>query len=157
MPKLMKGVSKKALRYYIGNTLITFSMAQHDLGAALYGPLTVLVVELDEENTKFQYDKPSTLFGQFGHDDVTAVGLELDEKLKRLIEKPHSRDFPSSAMGQMFLRTTGRRPQRRQRRRMRQLLQLRRWLGSNYVYLTSGLACRIHHIVSTTNLENRAR
>ena len=35
----------------------------------------------------FEYDKPSTLFGQFGDDQVTAVGRELDAELERALRR----------------------------------------------------------------------
>jgi uncharacterized protein (DUF302 family) len=62
-------------------------MTRHDLRAALYAPLRVLVYENAEGHTVAEYDQPSSLFGQFGNVEVTAVGVSLDEKLERVIER----------------------------------------------------------------------
>jgi len=83
----LHGQPQKAFRYHIGNPLVAFSMTRHDMRAALYAPLTVLVYAIDAQTTRVEFDLPSTLFGQFGHPDVTAVGLQLDKKLTTLIEK----------------------------------------------------------------------
>jgi uncharacterized protein (DUF302 family) len=60
-------------------------MSQHDIRAALYAPLRVLVYEHESGQTVVEYDQPSTLFGQFGREDVTHVALTLDTKLARVI------------------------------------------------------------------------
>jgi uncharacterized protein (DUF302 family) len=83
----LHGTPRKAFRYLIGNPLVAFSMTRHDIRAGLYAPLNVYVYNLDAQTTRVEFDLPSTLFGQFGHPDVTQVGLQLDEKLTRLIEK----------------------------------------------------------------------
>ena len=83
----MDGATRKALRYYIGNPLIAYTMTQHDMRAALYAPLIVLIYERDPGTVTVEYDQPSTLFGQFGVDAVTAVGLDLDRKLATLLSK----------------------------------------------------------------------
>jgi uncharacterized protein (DUF302 family) len=83
----LHGQPQKAFRYYIGNPLVAFSMTRHDIRAALYAPLSVLVYQIDAQTTRVEFDLPSTLFGQFGHPEVTRVGVQLDEKLTTLIEK----------------------------------------------------------------------
>jgi hypothetical protein len=83
----LHGAPRKALRYHIGNPMIAFSMTKLDVRAGLYAPLTVLVYDIDAQTTGVEFDLPSTLFGQFGNADVTKVGLELDAKLTKLIEK----------------------------------------------------------------------
>jgi hypothetical protein len=47
----------------------------------------VLVFESDAGRTVVKFDQPSTLFGQFGRDEVTAVGVEDDGKLERIIAR----------------------------------------------------------------------
>jgi uncharacterized protein (DUF302 family) len=81
------GKARKAKRYHIGNPLIAFQMTQHDIRAGLYAPLTVLVYETGPEAVRVEFDRPSSLFGQFGNQTVTEVALGLDAKLRALIEK----------------------------------------------------------------------
>jgi uncharacterized protein (DUF302 family) len=81
------GQSRKALQYEIGNPLIASSMTRHDLAAALCAPLRVVLYEAQDSRTVFEYDRPSSLFGQFGDDRVTEVGRKLDRELEtRLLD-----------------------------------------------------------------------
>ena len=88
----MLGEPKKAKAYQIGNPLIAFSMTKFDLRAALYAPLRVLAYEDNEGTVWFEYDLPSTQFGQFNIDEVTKVGLELDQKLAEVVRKADSKE-----------------------------------------------------------------
>jgi uncharacterized protein (DUF302 family) len=83
----LRGESRKAKRYHVGNPLIAFQMTQHDIRAGLYAPLTLLVYETGPGAVRAEYDRPSSLFGQFGNRIVTDVAVGLDAKLKALIEK----------------------------------------------------------------------
>jgi hypothetical protein len=83
----LRGERRKAKRYHIGNPLIAFQMTQHDIRAALYAPLTVLVYETAPAALRVEFDRPSSLFGQFGNQAVTEVAAGLDVKLNALIEK----------------------------------------------------------------------
>lgn len=83
----LRGERRKAKRYHIGNPLIAFQMTQHDIRAALYAPLTVLVYETAPTAVRVEFDRPSSLFGQFGNQAVTEVAAGLDVKLGALIEK----------------------------------------------------------------------
>jgi uncharacterized protein (DUF302 family) len=76
------GEAKKALQYDIGNPHTATRMTRHQLPAALYAPLRVVLYENADGGATFEYDKPSTLFGQFGDEAVTAVGQELDVELE---------------------------------------------------------------------------
>jgi uncharacterized protein (DUF302 family) len=76
---------RNAKQYLIGNALTAIQMTQHDIRAALYAPLRVLVYEGKAGQTTVEYDQPSSLFGQFRSEDVTKVGLTLDTKLERVI------------------------------------------------------------------------
>jgi uncharacterized protein (DUF302 family) len=84
---LMVGQRRKAKQYLIGNPLLAIQVNRHDIRAALYAPLRVLVFEPEPGRTVVEFDQPSTLFGQFGREEVTAVGVEDDGKLERLIAK----------------------------------------------------------------------
>lgn len=72
------GQRRQALQYEIGNPLTASRMTRHQLGAALYAPLRVLLREDDLGHGVFEYDLPSSLFGQFGDERVTAIGKMLD-------------------------------------------------------------------------------
>jgi uncharacterized protein (DUF302 family) len=83
----LAGQRKKALQYLVGNPLFALQMTQHDIRAALYAPLRVLIYENEKGKTCVEYDKPSSLFGQFGNTKVTEVATMLDRKLERLIAR----------------------------------------------------------------------
>jgi len=76
------GQARKAIQYEIGNPLTASSMTRHALGTALCAPLRVVFYEAQDGRTVFEYDLPSSLFGQFGDDRVTEVGHKLDRELE---------------------------------------------------------------------------
>lgn len=80
-----EGRAEKAVQLEIGNPLTAESMTRHQLGAALYAPLRVLLYEDGNGKAVFEYDLPSCFFGQFGDPRVTAVGLELDRELEAIL------------------------------------------------------------------------
>lgn len=81
------GRVRKAVQYEIGNPLTATRMTRHHLPAALYAPLRVVLYENEAGRAVFEYDRPSSLFGQFGDERVTAVGRELDAKLESVLVK----------------------------------------------------------------------
>ena len=81
------GPARKAVQYEIGNPLTASRMTQHRMAAALYAPLRVLLYENEAGRAVFEYDRPSSLFGQFGDERVTAVGRALDAKLESVLVK----------------------------------------------------------------------
>jgi uncharacterized protein (DUF302 family) len=81
------GTPKKARQYVLGNPLIAAQMTRHDIRAGLYAPLRLFVYEAGDQSTRIEYDQPSSLFGQFGNPEVTAVARSLDAKLASLINK----------------------------------------------------------------------
>src|SRR5262249_56854761 len=83
----LAGQKKKAFQYLVGNPLFAVQMTQHDIRAALYAPLRVLIYENEGGKTCVEYDKPSSLFGQFGNAKVTEVATMLDRKLEQLVAK----------------------------------------------------------------------
>jgi uncharacterized protein (DUF302 family) len=83
----LAGQKKKAIQYLVGNPLFALQMTQHDIRAGLYAPLRVLIYENEEGKTCVEYDKPSSLFGQFGNAKVTDVAKTLDRKLEQLVAK----------------------------------------------------------------------
>lgn len=79
------GQSRKALRYHIGNPQIALKMTSHNISAALYAPLTLLVYQIDGGNIRVEYDRPSSVFGQFGNADIDKIGRILDVKLNNIL------------------------------------------------------------------------
>jgi uncharacterized protein (DUF302 family) len=80
------GMHRKAKVYVVGNPLIAATMTRHNLSAALYAPLRVLVREADSGATRVEYDLPSSLFGQFHDREIDAVAHSLDSKLRTVLE-----------------------------------------------------------------------
>ena len=78
------GQQRKAVQYLIGNPLFAVEMTRHAIGAALYAPLRVLIYEADDGRTCIEYDRPSSLFGQFGDERVSSMAASLDQKLEDL-------------------------------------------------------------------------
>jgi hypothetical protein len=79
------GKARNALQYDIGNPVTATLMTRHRLSAALYAPIRVLLYESDAGHGVFEYDQPSTTFGQFGDERVTAVARGLDAALARAL------------------------------------------------------------------------
>jgi hypothetical protein len=76
------GGKRNAVQYEIGNPLTASTMTRYALPAALYAPLRVVLFEDEQGRGVFEYDKPSSFFGQFGEERVTAVGRYLDAALE---------------------------------------------------------------------------
>jgi uncharacterized protein (DUF302 family) len=81
----IKDHARKALQYVIGNVLISTQMTQHEPAAGLYAPLRVMLYENSAGLATLEYDRPSTLFGQYGDERVTAIARELDFKIHDLL------------------------------------------------------------------------
>jgi Domain of unknown function DUF302 len=79
------GKARNALQYEIGNPVTASLMTRHRLSAALYAPIRVVLYENDAGHGVFEYDQPSTTFGQFGDEQVTAVARGLDAALARAL------------------------------------------------------------------------
>ena len=60
-------------------------MTRHQLAAALYAPLRVVLFEDEHGRGVFEYDKPSSCFGQYGDARVTEVGRYLDAALEEVL------------------------------------------------------------------------
>jgi uncharacterized protein (DUF302 family) len=81
----LAGQSRKAIQYVVGNPLLAFQMTQHDIRASLYAPLRVLIYEDEEGKPCVEYDRPSSLFGQFENDRISPTAAMLDRKLEALV------------------------------------------------------------------------
>jgi hypothetical protein len=75
------GHARDAVQYEIGNPLTASTMTRYELAAALYAPLRVVIYEKDDGGSRIEYDLPSSSFGQFGDERVTAVARGLDVAL----------------------------------------------------------------------------
>jgi uncharacterized protein (DUF302 family) len=83
----LAGQKKRAIQYVVGNPLIALQMTQHDVRAGLYAPLRVLIYENPDGKACVEYDRPSSLFGQFGNPKVSEVAATLDRKMEQLVAK----------------------------------------------------------------------
>jgi uncharacterized protein (DUF302 family) len=81
------GGRRNALQYEIGNPLTASKMTRYQLPAALYAPLRVVLYEDEQGKGVFEYDKPSSFFGQYGDERVTEVGRYLDVALETALRK----------------------------------------------------------------------
>jgi len=81
------GGRRNALQYEIGNPLTASKMTRYQLSAALYARLRVVLFEDEQGKGVFEYDKPSSFFGQYGDERVTDVGRYLDVALEAALRK----------------------------------------------------------------------
>jgi uncharacterized protein (DUF302 family) len=81
----LAGQQRKAVQYVVGNPLFALQMTQHDIRAGLYAPLRVPVYDDGQGKTCVEYDRPSSLFGQFGNDRIATTAAMLDRKLEALV------------------------------------------------------------------------
>src|SRR5262245_54373801 len=81
----LAGQKRRAVQYGVGNPLPALQMTQHDIRAGLYAPLRVLLYEDERGRTWLEYDKPSSLFGQFNDDRISPTVAMLDKKLEDLV------------------------------------------------------------------------
>jgi uncharacterized protein (DUF302 family) len=70
--------ARNALQYVIGNVLVSTQMTQYEPAAGLYAPLRIMLYENAAGTATLEYDRPSTLFGQYGDQRVTAISRDLD-------------------------------------------------------------------------------
>jgi uncharacterized protein (DUF302 family) len=81
----LAGQRRKAIQYVVGNPLFALQMTQHDIRASLYAPLRVFIYEDEQGQTCVEYDRPSSLFGQFGNERIRPTAAMLDDKLEALV------------------------------------------------------------------------
>ena len=79
------GHQTRVTAYLIGNHTIAERMFRHDPLTLLYAPLRMLVHSDDSGNAVLSLDQPSTLFGSLADPRITAVGRELDDKVRGLL------------------------------------------------------------------------
>jgi uncharacterized protein (DUF302 family) len=76
-----------ALQYEIGNPHTASKMTRHCLPAGLYAPLRVILYEDEKGASIFEYDKPSSLLGQYDDERVSEVARGLDRALERALRR----------------------------------------------------------------------
>jgi uncharacterized protein (DUF302 family) len=81
------GRPRKAVQYEIGNPHTASKMTRHRVAAGLYAPLRVMLYEDETGGSIFEYDRPSSFFGQYGDERVTEVGRYLDAALEGALRK----------------------------------------------------------------------
>jgi len=79
------GGRRNAMQYDIGNPLTASKMTRDQLPAGLYAPLRVILFEDEQGRGIFEYDKPSSFFGQYGDEHVREVGRYLDATLEAVL------------------------------------------------------------------------
>ena len=82
---MLNGGKKNLIAYYIGNILSATTMTAIDPAAGLYAPLRMVVYEDASGGTTIEYDKPSTMFGQFHKPGIDKVAKSLDERIADLV------------------------------------------------------------------------
>ncbi|WP_114970985.1 DUF302 domain-containing protein [Rhodoferax ferrireducens] len=82
---LLNGERKEATSYLIGNVLYAVQMTRVDLAAGLYAPLRVVLYASEDGGSVIEYDKPSTLFCQFGREEINTVAAILDQRLSAVL------------------------------------------------------------------------
>lgn len=80
------GLERRAIQYDIGNPLTATKMTRHQLSAALYAPIRVLLREDVKGEVAFEFDRPVSTFGQFGDSQVDAVARQLDKDLHAALD-----------------------------------------------------------------------
>lgn len=80
----MAGLSLKATVFLVGNPTVGKQLFEQDQAVGLYVPLRVSVYADANGKTHVEYDRPSSLLGQFKNEQITMVARMLDEKLDGL-------------------------------------------------------------------------
>lgn len=84
------GPRRHAIQYDIGNPLTASKMTRHNISAGLYAPVRVLLGEDANGVVSFEYDRPVSIFGQFGNSEIDAVAVQLDKDLRAVLEEAAS-------------------------------------------------------------------
>jgi uncharacterized protein (DUF302 family) len=83
----LKGERRPLTAYYIGNVLSAVEMTKVNPAAGLYAPLRVVVFANAEGGTTMEYDRPSSMFGQFKDPEIDAMAQSLDQRLMTFLKK----------------------------------------------------------------------
>jgi uncharacterized protein (DUF302 family) len=83
----LKGERRPLIAYYIGNVLSATEMTKINPAAGLYAPLRVVVYANAGGGTTMEYDRPSSMFGQFKDAEIDAMAQSLDQRLLTFLKK----------------------------------------------------------------------
>lgn len=81
------GVRRKAIRLILGNPLIAITMIRHDIEAALFAPVELLLVDNQGGGCTVVYDVPSALMVVTHNPPLLAAAETLDKKLEALVRE----------------------------------------------------------------------
>ena len=80
------GITRKAARLIFGNPAIAITMIQHDMDAALFAPVELLLSESnDGKSVTITYGLPSTLMQAQNDPALFAAATVLDAKMEALV------------------------------------------------------------------------
>jgi hypothetical protein len=79
------GRARDARQYDIGNPITASLMTRHQIAAAQYAPIRVVLYENEAGHAVFEYDQPSSVFGQLDDEQVNVVARGLDAALARVL------------------------------------------------------------------------
>ena len=83
---MIADLRRRAVQYEIGNPLTASKMTRLRISAALYAPIRVLLRKNENDEVAFEYDRPTSFFGQFGDGQVDVVAQQLDADLQAALE-----------------------------------------------------------------------
>jgi uncharacterized protein (DUF302 family) len=86
----LRGERRPLIAYYIGNILSASEMTKVNPAAGLYAPLRVVVYANDQGGTTMEYDRPTSMFGQFKSAEIDAVAKSLDDRLLTFLKRAGS-------------------------------------------------------------------
>ena len=82
------GIQRRAVRWMMGNPLIALTMLRHDVEAALFAPVELLLVEDDTSTgAAVIYDQPSSLMVVRENAPLLEAAQALDAKLFDLVSE----------------------------------------------------------------------
>lgn len=81
------GIERKAMRVVLGNPLIAITMLRHDVTAALFAPVELLLIDEGESRSSLTYVKPSSLMVVEPNPELLSAAEGLDAKLAALAAK----------------------------------------------------------------------
>jgi len=86
----LQGERRPLVAYYIGNILLASAMTKINPAAGLYAPLRVVVYANADGGTTMEYDRPTSMFGQFRNTEIDTVAQSLDQRLFAFLKKVSS-------------------------------------------------------------------
>ena len=81
--------------------LSAVEMTHVNPAAGLYAPLRVVVYANEQGGTTMEYDRPTSMFGQFKSADIDAMAQSLDQRLLTFLKKVGCRESSVARAGPM--------------------------------------------------------